>query len=219
MQRHLTSGRTIGTLLLAAVIASPAIARAQTGPRRGPTAPQHPSLGPQRNQEHLAQWMNRHSHLPLPEQQRALEREPGFHDLSPEVQQRMRGRLTQLNTMTPVQRQRVLARTEVMEHLAPEQRQQVRGAMSELSGLPPDRRHAVAHAFRDIRNLPPDQRQAALNSDRVRSSFSDQERSTLNNLVAIEPLLPPPTPGQPPPTPGQPDPNTSNLPANSFAPH
>ncbi len=215
MQRHPTSRyllETVGSLLLTSAISASSVF-AQTGPHRGPTAPSRNIIGPQKDQEHLAQWMTRHSNLPLPEQQRALEREPGFHDLSPEVQQRMRERLTQLNSMTPVQRQRVLARTEAMEHLPPEQRQQVRGAMTELSNLPPERRQAVAHAFRDLRGLPPEQRQAALNSDRIRGSFSDQERSTLSNLVAVEPLLPPPAPPTGPP--GQAAPP---LPANSFAP-
>ena len=56
--------------------------------------------------------MDRHSNLPLAEQQRALENEPGFRDLPPQTQQRMRDRLTQLNNMTPEQRRRILERTE-----------------------------------------------------------------------------------------------------------
>src|ERR1700722_14630966 len=52
------------------------------------------------NQEHLAQWMDRHSNLSLPDQQKALENEPGFRDLPPQTQQRYRDRLTQLNNMT-----------------------------------------------------------------------------------------------------------------------
>ena len=87
--------------------------------------------GPRPNQEHLAQWMDRHSNMPLPEQQRALENEPGFRDLPPQTQQRMRDRLTQLNGMTPEQRRRILERTEDMEHLTPPQRQQVRSALEQ----------------------------------------------------------------------------------------
>lgn len=144
----------------------------------------------QQNQEHLAQWMDRHSNLPLAEQQRALENEPGFRDLPPPTQQRMRDRLTQLNSMSPEQRRRILQRTEEMEHLSPPQRQQVRGALSQYHELPPDRRRLVARAFRDLREMPPPQRQAILNQDRFRSQFSDQERNTLSNLLAVEPYLP-----------------------------
>ena len=182
--------RALGGVLCVLTTLAPALA--QPGARRGPTAPVHSSIGPQKNQEHLAQWMSRHSSLPLSEQQRALEREPGFHELSPPVQQRMRQRLAELNSMPPQKRERILARTEAMEHLAPEQRQQVRGAMSQLSSLPPDRRRAVARTFRELRTLTPDQRQAALNSDRIRANFTDNERSTLSDLVTIEPYLPPP---------------------------
>jgi len=203
MQLHLKFGRMqqqFGSALLALAMAAPG-AIAQPGQHRGPTAPAPPrsSVGPQKNQEHLAQWMNRHSNLPVPDQQRALEREPGFHDLSPQVQQRMRDRLTQLNNMPPEKRERVMAHTEAMERLDPQQRQQVRGAMTQLSNLPPERRRAVAHAFRDLRSLPPNQRQSVLSSDRIRSSFTDGERSTLSNLVTIEPYLPPPASSSPPP--------------------
>jgi hypothetical protein len=157
--------------------------------------PQHPGqgegrLGPGPKQEHLAQWMNRHSNLPLPEQQRALENEPGFRDLPQQTQQRMRDRLTQLNNMSPEQRTRVLEHTEAMERLSPPQRQEVRGAMDQYRGLPPDRRRMVARAFRDLREMPQPQRQAIMGSERFRSQFSDQERGTLSSLLAVEPYIP-----------------------------
>lgn len=100
MQLYATSrsARRLRSLLALALL--PLSAVAQIEPRRGPTAPSRSTVGPQKNQEHLAQWMSRHSSLPVPEQQRALEREPGFHDLSPQVQQRMHDRLTQLNNMS-----------------------------------------------------------------------------------------------------------------------
>jgi hypothetical protein len=155
-------------------------------------------LGPRRNQEHLAQWMDRHSNLSLPDQQRALTNEPGFRDLPPQTQQRMRDRLTQLNNMSPDKRRRVMDRTEAMERLTLPQRQQVRGAMQELGSLPQDRRRLVARAFRDLREMPEPQRQAILSSDRFRGQFSDQERDTLSNLLAVEPYLPVPRPNDDP---------------------
>ena len=147
-------------------------------------------IGSKPNQEHLAQWMNRHSSLPLAQQQNALENEPGFRDLPSQTQQRMRDRLTQLNNMTPEQRRRILDRTEQIEHLTPTQRQQWHGAMEQYSELPEDRRRLVARAFRDLREMPEPQRQAILNSDHFRSQFSDQERNTVSNLLAVEPYLP-----------------------------
>jgi hypothetical protein len=189
----------LAVLLLSAasamVAAQPASMRkiGQT-PRPGLNAPRpaqgQKQTGPKPNQEHLAQWMNRHSNLPLAQQQNALENEPGFRDLPSQTQQRMRDRLTQLNNMTPEQRRRILDRTEQIEHLTPTQRQQWHGAMEQYSGLPEDRRRLVARAFRDLREMPEPQRQAILNSDRFRGQFSDQERNAISNLLAVEPYLP-----------------------------
>ncbi len=158
-----------------------------------PSRPRLVASGPPRprqNQEHLAQWMDRHRNLPLAEQQTALQNEPGFRQLPPQTQQRMLDRLTQLNSMPDAQRQRLLERTEAMEHLTVPQRQQVRSAMQQLGALPVDRRRLVARTFRELRDTPPAQRQAMINSDRIRGQFSDEERSTLSNLLAVEPYLP-----------------------------
>lgn len=171
------------------VAAQPASMRRAGQQARQPMAAPH-QAAPKQNQEHLAQWMDRHSNLPLADQQKALENEPGFRDLPPQTQQRMRDRLTQLNNMTPDQRRRILERTEDMEHLTPPQRQQVRGALEQYRSLPEDRRRLVARAFRDLREMPQPQRQALMSQDRFRSQFSDQERSTLTNLLAVEPYLP-----------------------------
>jgi hypothetical protein len=184
---------TLAALLLSAatamVAAQPASMHRAGQAGRPAMNPSHPG-GAKANQEHLGQWMDRHSNLPLAEQQRALEKEPGFRDLPPETQQRMRDRLTQLNNMTPEQRRRVLDHTEAMEQLTPPQRQQVRSALQQYQGLPQDRRRLVARAFRDLREMPQPQREAIMNQDRFRSQFSDQERNTLSGLLAVEPYLP-----------------------------
>jgi Protein of unknown function (DUF3106) len=191
---------TLAALLVAAgtavLFAQPSTPHSAGGGSRGsvPASKAAPAPGPRPNQEHLAQWMDRHSNLSIADQQRALEKEPGFRDLPPQTQQRMRDRLTQLNEMSPERRQRMLDRTEAMERLTPPQRQQVRGAMQQLGGLPEDRRRLVARAFRDLREMPEPQRQAVLSSDRFRGQFSEQERSTLSNLLAVEPYLPVPRP-------------------------
>jgi hypothetical protein len=183
--RHILLPAFVLLLLLGA---SAGDAQSRGGVR--PAAPPARLGAPTQNQEHLAQWMDRHDNLPLNEQQRALEKEPGFRDLPPQTQQRMRDRLTQLNNMPPDQRRRIIERTEAMEHLTLPQRQQVRGAMQQLGALPEDRRRVVARAFRDLREVPQSQRQAMLNSNRFHSEFSDHERDTLSNLLEVEPYLP-----------------------------
>jgi hypothetical protein len=156
--------------------------------RRGPQAPGLGQAGRAPKGEHLAEWMNQHSALSLPQQQQALQREPGFHELPPQTQQRELDRLAQLNAMSPQQRDRLIRNNEHLETLSPDQRGQVRGAMQQLGALPPDQRRMVAHNFRELRDLPPDQRAAAMS----RMPLNDAQRATLSNLLRVEPLLPPP---------------------------
>ncbi len=183
----------LAALLLGLTLACPLSAQPTQVTKPAPpknSATTHATLGPRQNQEHLAQWMERHRDLPLSRQQTELQKEPGFHQLPQQTQQRMLDRLTQLNKMPDEQRRRILERNEVMEHLSQPQRQQVREAMQQLSSLPVDRRRLVARAFRDLREMPDQQRQSILGSDRIQGQFTTQERSTLSNLLAVEPYLP-----------------------------
>jgi Protein of unknown function (DUF3106) len=190
--RHIL-GPTLAALLLsgatAMVAAQPASVHRAAGQARSSMNAPRQGQG-QKPQEHLGKWMERHSNMPLADQQHALENEPGFRDLPPQTQQAMRDRLTQLNNMSPEQRRRMIEHTEVMEKLTPQQRRQFRTATEEYRSLPEDRRRLVARAFRDLREMPLPQRQALMNQDRFRSQFSDQERNTLTNLLAVEPYLP-----------------------------
>ncbi len=163
-------------------------------PPRQASPPRPNQRPPAQKQDHLPQWMERHSNLTPEQQQKELENLPGFHDLPPQSQQRLRNQLTQLNSMPPEQRRRMLERNEAIEHLNPAQKQQFRSAVGEFNSLPIDRRRLVARAFRDLREMPPQQRDALLNSDRTRAQFSEQERATLSGLLAAEPYVPVQTP-------------------------
>jgi hypothetical protein len=134
--------------------------------------------------------MNQHSGMTLEQQQRALEMEPGFRELPPQIQQKMHQRLAQLNAMTPEQRARTLAHTEAMERLNPAQRSQVRGAMEQLGSLPMDQRRQVMHSFRELRMLPTEQRLGMMNSPRY-GWLNYEQRTVLTNLIVIAPMLPP----------------------------
>ena len=134
--------------------------------------------------------MKSHSNMTPEQQQHALENEPGFRNLPPETQQRLRNTLAQLNRMPAEQRRRQLERNEAIEHLTPAQEQQFHASMAQFNTFPVERRRLIARAFRDLREMPPPQREALLNSDRTRAEFSDQERSTLSGLLAAEPYIP-----------------------------
>ena len=139
--------------------------------------------------EHLAEWMNQHRNLTPDQQQQALDHEPGFHDLPQATQQRMHERLSQLNAMNPQRRERILNYNEQMEHLSVPQRAEVRGSLQQLGALPPDQRRQVAQSFRELRALPPEQRAGALNSPQYQY-MNPAQRSALNNLLRVEPLIP-----------------------------
>jgi hypothetical protein len=157
--------------------------------------PPHPNTfkpGPtQPNGEHLTEWMSHHSNLTLDQQQKALEAEPGFNALPPVTRQHMLDTLTKLNAMTPEQRQHLLEKNEAIERMTPAQYAQYHAAMKQLNDLPPQQRVYVARTFRGLRELSPPQRQAVLNSERF-NHLTDAQRATLNSLMQIEPLLPPP---------------------------
>lgn len=201
--RRIYATTALGLLALLPVAAC---AYPQPGPQNRPPAPvphtmPPPSaphrIGPAPNMTgqpqgaHLGQWIQQHGNLNPQQQQRALESEPGFRQLPQGTQRQMLDRLNRLNSMPEPQRNRVIQRNEFMERMSPQQRGDVRNAMGQLSTLPVDRRRAVARSFRELRNMPPEQRNAILNSPQYRQQFSDQERGTLGNLLAVGPLLPP----------------------------
>ena len=155
----------------------------------GPQQPRNPQ-GTGLRSEHLPQWMNQHRNLTPQQQQQALSHEPGFNQLPQQTQDRMRNRLAQLNAMPPERRQRILEYNERMEHLSVNPRAEVRGSLQQLGSLPEDQRREVARSFRELRALPPNQRGAALNSPQYQY-MNPAQRNALNNLLRVEPLLPP----------------------------
>jgi Protein of unknown function (DUF3106) len=171
----------------------PPVAPGRNAPaaRAIPTRPIPRAVQKQDNREHLSQWMDRHSNLSLPEMQRALQNEPGFHELPQDVQQRQRDQLARLYYMTPQQRGRMLDRTEALERLTPAQRQQWNGAVQQMNGLPIPRRRLVARAVIDLRAMPPPQRDAVIESPGFRAQFSDPERQMLRSLLLGEPYVGP----------------------------
>ena len=173
-------------------------------PRPLPQVSAAPALRPNanraaQNQLHIGQWMETHRHLPLVDQQRALENEPGFRSLRPQEQQQLHQRLTQLNNMSIADRSKLIGRTEAMESLAPVQRQQVRNAMAQLGSIPEERRHVVSRQFFQLRDMPPAQRQTFIESPQYRTQFNEQERTAIGSLLNVAPIYAPlqATPTQP----------------------
>lgn len=159
---------------------NPAAARQQERPERAFERPGH-----------LQQWMQNHSNMPLADQQRALQNEPGFRELDPQTQQRLLNRLANLHAISPQQRERRLSQAELLEQMSPAQRQQWYAAKNQLFMLPGPRRSMVAHALLDLRDLPPAQREQVIDSPAFAQEFPDpNDRAMIRTLLTTEPYPP-----------------------------
>lgn len=147
-------------------------------------------LPPERDREHLGEWLRQHKNMSFAEQERALRIEPGFNRLPPARQQRLLQRLQQLDAMPPVRRERMLQRLETWERLSPEQRQQVRVGIMEVHQMPFDRQVMIHRAVRDLSEFQPRQRDEILNSWEFRHRYSDYERQVLATLMLAQPYQP-----------------------------
>lgn len=137
---------------------------------------QHPKAG---------EWLRQHRGQPVEQQQKELQRDPGFQKLPPERQQKLQDRLRQFNNMPPQQQERVLNRMEQFDRLTPQQRQEARSLQERMKDVPEDRRRAMRTAMRNLRQMPPDQRQQVMNSNQFKSRFSDDERDTMQRVLAL----------------------------------
>lgn len=166
----------------------------QPGARPAGTGAQNGRVQPS-SRPHLGQWLRQHRNMSPQDQERALRNEPGFSRLPLPQQQRLLNRLRQLNAMPPQQRERTLQRMEALEKLSPQQREQVHSVMQEVGNLPQQRQRMMHKAFRDLSQLPPEQREAVLDSPQFRGQFSDREREMLGTLMSVQPYVPAQRPG------------------------
>jgi hypothetical protein len=140
--------------------------------------------------EHLPQWYQQHQNMPLQQQERALQRQPGFNKLNPAQRKRVLSRLRYLDSQPPAVRARIMARNEAFERLSPERRQEVRAAAQAFQHMPQSRKQQLGRAFNILRTLPPHERTAILNSARFQAQYPPRERHILSNLLSIEPWQP-----------------------------
>jgi len=193
--QHRTGWLAVAGLGIALATAVPGLALGngfhQTQSRRAPASlpPQaRPQAHPQAS-GHAGDWLRRYKDLPPAEQERELQRDPGFRRLSPERQQLLRQRLRHFSSLPPQQQLRMLNRMETWEHLTPSQKQQARQLYGQMRQLPPERQLAVRNAIHDLRALPPEQRERIINSPTFQNKFSDHEREMMRGATRL-PLAP-----------------------------
>ncbi len=191
--------RKAGVIILAAVLGVPALAQGSGNNAAGnhpsnsqPAQQNHQNHAGQKSANRLGDWLRDHKDMPLDQQEKLLEKDPGFQKLPPQRQAELKDRLRKFNSLTPAQRDRALNRMQFMASLSPAQRKELREANQQLQTLPDDRKVMVHKALRNLRHMSPQQRQQELQSDRFKSTFSDQEQGIVKRLAEI---TPPPEPG------------------------
>lgn len=137
----------------------------------------------QNNAPSPGKWLREHMNQPVQEQQRELRNDPDFKRLTPDQQQHLEQRLNQFNSLPPQRRERMLNRMQRVESMPPDKQQLLRNSLQEFKQLPDDRRRQVRRAWNSLSQMPPDQQEQVMNSDRFKSTFNDQERSTLKGLL------------------------------------
>ena len=143
----------------------------------------------------MGDWLTEHKNLSADQQEKLLEKDPNFKNQSPQRQAELRERLRKFNSLPPEQRERALNRMQFMANLSKDQRQQIRDANQVLQGLPQDRQLMVHKALRHLRQMTPAERAQAMNEDRFKTMFSEQERGISTKLSAINPPEGTPNPG------------------------
>ena len=135
----------------------------------------------------MGDWLQAHKNLPPDQQMKLLENDPFFKRLPPQRQNELRERLKKFNSLPPEKRDQALQRMEFLSKLSSTQREQLRNASQQLKGLPPERQVAVHTAVRHLRQMPPDERKQVLESDRFKTTFSDQEQKLISQLAELNP--------------------------------
>ena len=194
----MVGAKVVSAVLLSGLMTLNVPSRVTTSSRR--TAPivllqATPQKSPNANANHPAQkggrkmgdWLQAHKDLPLDQQLKLLESESSFKKLPADRQAALRERLKKFNSLPPDKREQALQRMEFLSKLTPQQRQQLRDANQQLKGLPPERQVAVHTALRHLRQMPPAERQQVIQSDRFRSTFSDQEQKLISQLAEMNP--------------------------------
>src|SRR5262245_5440320 len=135
---------------------------------------------------HAGTWLRRYQALPPAEQEKALNNDPDFQKLPSDRQDKLRKRLREFNSYPADKRQRILQRMELFEHLSPADQQKARDLYGRLRTLPDDRRRIVRRTAHNLRQFDTAERERLLETDDYRNSFSDDERSLIKELSALD---------------------------------
>jgi len=207
----------LGSLLLAGLLAQPALAQGGRGKHLNPVAQRSAQNKPVEKKNQTAQgpngganvnnqgkpnargmmgvppeWVVRLREMSPEEQERFMRNNARFQDLPPERQAQVRENLRRWNQLSPAQRNVIRGRERVWEQLTPEQREYVRAQLlPKWQQLPQDRRQLILNRWGALRNLSPTDREARLNDENFLQGLDPNERQILRDLSNLRGL---PTP-------------------------
>ncbi len=96
------------------------IVMVQAAAQKSPSAARH--SGQKVNGPKMGDWLQAHKDLPLDQQLKLLENDPGFKKLPPQRQAALRERLQKFNSLPPEKRDQAVRRMEFLATLTPQQR-------------------------------------------------------------------------------------------------
>lgn len=134
---------------------------------------------------HAGDWLRKNMNTPPAQQKQELEKSDDFKKLNPAQQQQLLNRLNHFNNMSPDQKNRVLTHMQWLEHLPPDQRQKADALHQQFHSLSPDRRTAVRRGLFSMRDMSPQDRQKTIDSQQMKSNYSDQERQIMKGYTDL----------------------------------
>jgi uncharacterized protein DUF3106 len=148
-----------------------------TGANYAPTPRQQLGVGAPRP------WVDQMRDLSPQQRERVLQNSKAFQNLSPDKQNRIRQQFGQWDHMT-LQQQSTLRQNEgIWRKLTPEQQQHIKNdVMPKWRQMPWDRQQVIKQKLGVLQNMPESARIQRLNDPNFTRGFSDEERSTLQDL-------------------------------------
>ncbi len=207
----------LSSLLLAGLLAQPALAQRGPGKGRGrranpgaqkpvekkdqplaenPNGEANPSDLRQTNARGMMslppKWVDRLREMSPEEQERFMHNNAHFQGLPPDRQAQVRENLQRWNQLSPTERNALRDRERVWEQMSPEQRAYVRNQLlPKWQQLPLERRQLLLGRLRTLRGLSPSARDARLNDENFLQGLDSNERQMLRDLSNLRGL---PTP-------------------------
>lgn len=179
--------KAVGLLILSSLLTLPAGGQQPANNGSAPHPQQQQKNTGERPVGRLGDWLDAHKDVPLDQQEKLVQSDPTFKRLPAPRQAALLESLRKFNSLPPAEKKRELRNMKYWESLTPDQRKQIKEAHQHMQTLPAERKTMVRHELRTLLHMSSGARQQELQSDKFKSTFSDQEQTILKNLSDINP--------------------------------